>query len=87
MPNYTSQEGDFGLFDLGKNGQVKKIKFDFDETQVWGVGHETSMLDSTHNDLHDDINMTRIPSSLDDLWSKSRFLAFFHRVFGIFRDV
>ena len=31
--------------------------------------------------------MARIPSSLGDLWSKSRFLAFFHRVFGIFRDV
>ena len=53
---------------------------------MWGVGHETSMLDSTHNDLHDD-NMTRILSSLGDLWSKSRFLAFFHRVFDIFRDV
>ena len=38
-----------------KNGQVEKVKFDLDETQVWGVGHETSMLDSTHNDLHDDI--------------------------------
>ena len=55
MPNFTSEEGDFGLFDLEKNGQVEKIKFDLDETQVWGVGHETSMLDSTHNDLHDDI--------------------------------
>ena len=55
LPNYTSQKGGFGLFDLEKNGQVEKIKFDLDETQVWGVGHETSMLDSTHNDLHDDI--------------------------------
>ena len=55
LPNFTSQEGGFGLFDLEKNGQVEKIKFDLDETQVWGVGHETSMLDSTHNDLYDDI--------------------------------
>ena len=55
LPNFTSQEGGFGLFDLEKNGQVEKIKFDLDETQVWGVGHETSMLDSTHNDLNDDI--------------------------------
>ena len=42
-------------FDLEKNGQVEKIKFGLDETQVWGVGHEISMLDSTHNDLYDDI--------------------------------
>ena len=55
LPNFTNQEGGFGLFDLEKNDQVEKIKFDLDETQVWGVGHETSMLDSTHNDLHDDI--------------------------------
>ena len=41
--------------DLEENGQVEKTKFDLDETQVWGVGHETSMLDSTHNDLYDDI--------------------------------
>ena len=52
LPNFTSQEGGFGLL---QNSQVEKIKFDLDETQVWGVGHETSMLDSTHKDLHDDI--------------------------------
>ena len=53
--HYTNQKGDFGLFDLKKNGQVEKTKFDLDETQVWGVDHETSMLDSTHNGLNDDI--------------------------------
>ena len=40
---------------LASNGQVGKMKFDLDETQLWDVGHETSMLDSTHNDLYDDI--------------------------------
>ena len=42
-------------FDLEKIGQVEKIKFDLDETQVWGVDHEIYMVDSTHNDLYDDI--------------------------------
>ena len=42
-------------FDLENFSQVEKIKFDLDETQIWDVGHETSMLDSTHNDLYGDI--------------------------------
>lgn len=31
------------------------MEFDLDETQAWGVGDEISTLDSTHNDLYDDI--------------------------------
>ena len=54
LPNYISQEGDFGLFDLEENDQVEKIKFDLDETQVWGVGYEISMI-GTRSDLNDDI--------------------------------
>jgi len=42
-------------FLLRKIDQAEKIKFDLDETQVWGVGHEISTIDSTHNDLYDDI--------------------------------
>ena len=66
--------------------EAKKIKFDLNETQVWGVGHETSMLDSTHNDLHDDIIWPGSPQVWVTYGRKVDFWPFFIGFFGIFRD-
>ena len=63
------------------------MEFDLDENQVWGVGHIISTLETTHNDLYDDIIR---PGSLQ-VWvtygRKIDFWPFFNRNFGIFNDV
>ena len=61
---------------LEKNGQVEKVKFNLDETQVWGVGHETTMLDSTHNDFGGDTIWPGFPQVWVTYGRKVDFLAF-----------
>ena len=87
LSNFTMPKRWFWLFDLEKNGQVEKIKFGLDETQVWGVGHGISMIDSTHNDLYDDIIWPGSPQVWVTYGRKIDFWPFFTGYFGIFGDV